>query len=375
MAIDEAYHDSFALASIFFGPRSSKFSRFMEEYLAGQFSEFCVVNLIERTYRNKGNKSVIDTRKSFFSFKLFCVMSRCTDCLDFCQMKVCWLCCPPPPEETLNITMGRPYSALGQSSVLPNVNSLVDEGLPRSALPQVSPFVKGDLSNFEAVITDSSRQDSAEFWSEQGATEQFAFSSFALFSQRLLAVAAPSTLVAESFQCAQEAMEHARLSFGLASAFKGEIVNAGTHDQHTFQVSADLDSLFVDTIEERCVADTLTALRAAQRANSDPDPIVSAVWSKMAIDKAYHASFAWRVILWILDQDPSKFSPLLQETVQKKLSILKLGEDEKEVVLKMTGRVASSVPSFLSSSSFTSYGPDYINALRVLGSTTGVYVN
>jgi hypothetical protein len=230
-----------------------------------------------------------------------------------------------------------------------------------------------DFSEVVSPLDEQERQRLVDFWTEQGRGEHASIASFALFSQKLLAVGAPSSLISEALVCAQEEMEHARLAFGLASAFSGETLTAGTYDTHTFQVSADFSTLLQGTIKEGCVSETLGALLAAKKAQSEEDPVVKGVWSKIAIDEAFHASYAWRVVLWGLSQDPKEAEEVLRDTISKELSVFNTGgllyAEEKEIIQKMADAILEPYPSVLSVPKYQNYGADYVNVIRVLAST------
>lgn len=89
--------------------------------------------------------------------------------------------------------------------------------------------------------------------------------SFSSFSLQLIAVGAPPQLIEAAHRSAIEEIEHARLSFMLASAYAGKPVSPGTFNSHSLTIHPDVQSLALSTIREACISETLATLSAAYR--------------------------------------------------------------------------------------------------------------
>jgi len=154
-------------------------------------------------------------------------------------------------------------------------------------------------------LSEKEKQELADKWTKAGQSEHASVASFALFSQKLLCVGAPPDFVSESHECAMEEVEHAKLSFALASAYSGRSVEPATYESHTMTVVPDLMSLVEGLIKEGCVQETLSAFSAARKGAVEKDPAVKYVYSRITGDEAHHAAFAWKVVVWILKRSES----------------------------------------------------------------------
>jgi len=133
----------------------------------------------------------------------------------------------------------------------------------------------------------------------------------------------------------------------MASAFKGMKIEARMYETHRVLVSPDVEELFKGTVIEGCIGETLSALHAARKTIATKDPIVRAVWSKIATDEAFHASFAWRVVQWILMMNVKSFSVLLKNIIDEKIvgpSRFSLSVEQREdysVIVSMVEQLLS----------------------------------
>lgn len=253
----------------------------------------------------------------------------CPDCLkEYCCY---WLfpCLEPIPKGR----GGRPYFSKNKKEILPLVERNQFNGsayfLTRDFLPSRIELLEPDMNDTSSFLPDEAR---ANFWIDQGKGEHASIASFALFSQKLLAIGAPMEMINESFLCAQEEMEHARLSFLLAAAYSSDDVPLAPkkYENHTVIIDSDIESLLISTLKEGCLSETMGAFQAAKKALNKKKELVKYVWSKIAIDEAYHASYAWRVVQWLINHDPSTrdhYLKVAKEVIEQELSLLNLSSD------------------------------------------------
>ena len=143
----------------------------------------------------------------------------------------------------------------------------------------------------------------AAAWTELARMEHGSVAAFAGFVLQLLAVGAPAELVSGAQQALGDEVEHARLCFGLASAYAGRGVGPGPLAVAP-TAAVDLAGLLVAVIREACVCETLSALEAREAAQQAVDPAVRGVWLQISGDEQRHAELGWRVVQWVLAAAP-----------------------------------------------------------------------
>jgi hypothetical protein len=211
----------------------------------------------------------------------------------------CWFpvsvqaaCAGPPGSCCYNVTAelgcdGRPF--------------LVD-GVPRAAAARAGDC--GWADNGPAAppeLPRAVRDALVQTFRSDGLGEHASIASFGRFALELLAVGAPSALVAAAYEAALDEVRHTRISFGLASAFGGAPVGPGAFPFPAgLDLRRDLASFARGTAIEGCIRETLAALLAAERATAAADPAVRAALASIAEDEARHAELAWRTIAWAL---------------------------------------------------------------------------
>lgn len=147
----------------------------------------------------------------------------------------------------------RGRAAVAQQSVPPSAHSIV-EALNTTA-------AKGEA--------DAER---AQFWSTLGHTEHASIASFAVFAQRLVAVAAPADMLCEALQCGVEEVNHANMCYAAARRYGATVDEQHlTYKPHstTVHASNSWDDLLDGLVEEGCIAETEGALWALKNAEAE----------------------------------------------------------------------------------------------------------
>ena len=140
----------------------------------------------------------------------------------------------------------------------------------------------------------------AAAWTEIAAAEHASVASFARFILQLLAVGAPPTLVLAAQQALADEVEHARVAFGLASAYAGRGVGPGPLPQANACGPATLDEIVAAVIREACVGETLSALELREAVARAEDAGLRRILSGIAADEQRHAELGWRFVQWAL---------------------------------------------------------------------------
>ena len=105
--------------------------------------------------------------------------------------------------------------------------------------------------------------------------------------------------MALAHRAALDEIEHARLSFALASGYAGEAVAPGPFPLGgEIHVGPRLADLAASTVREGCVGETLAAVVAAEQLARATDPAVRAALARIAEDEARHAELAWKTVAW-----------------------------------------------------------------------------
>ena len=149
-------------------------------------------------------------------------------------------------------------------------------------------------------LSPATRAELAAVFVADALGEHASVASFARFALELMAAGAPAHLVAAAHRAALNEVRHARIAFGLASAFGGFPVGPGAFPSASAGLRPDLASFARAVAVEGCVHETVAALVAAARAQAATDPRVATALASIAEDEAQHAELAWRTIAWVL---------------------------------------------------------------------------
>jgi hypothetical protein len=137
----------------------------------------------------------------------------------------------------------------------------------------------------------------AREWETDARLEHASIASFARLTLELLALGAPSELVALSQAASIDEIEHARLCFALASRYGERAVGPGPLDvQGALPASVDLSVLAAETVREGCVGETLAAFLASEQLERARDSQVRRALARIASDEARHAELSWKIV-------------------------------------------------------------------------------
>jgi len=159
-----------------------------------------------------------------------------------------------------------------------------------------------DVRPSVAAVSELDREVLRDHWTRNGLMEHASVAAFARFTLELLALGAPSNLVALAQEAMGDEVLHARLAFGLASAYADEPIGPGA-----LAIDGALDGqtpehILETTIREGCIGESIAAVEAAEAARGAEDPVVRGILEKVAHDEARHAELAWRFVAWFVEQ-------------------------------------------------------------------------
>ncbi|MCK6504087.1 ferritin-like domain-containing protein [Myxococcota bacterium] len=206
------------------------------------------------------------------------------------------------PEIACGLGYGEDFFSCQEMSCTPGRPLKVD-GLARTAPVGA---VQGWAAALAPAVPASrkARRALAAAWGEVGALEHASVGSFARFSLELMGLGAPPELLREAQQAAADEVEHAKLAFGLASAYAGQPVGPGPMSLAGVAPEGRAEAVLAALIEDACVNEALAAAEAEAAAEGCADPVVAGVLRRIAADEARHAALGWRCLAWLLEARP-----------------------------------------------------------------------
>ena len=141
----------------------------------------------------------------------------------------------------------------------------------------------------------------AREWARAAQFEHASIASFNRFSLELLALGGAGDLVRAANQAALDEVEHARLSFAVASAYAGVGIGPGLLPLTALDLNdVQLARVTHDTALDGCVNETLAAAEAEAAQHGASVPVVAAVLARIAADEARHAALACQFVRWAI---------------------------------------------------------------------------
>ncbi|HMI84241.1 MAG TPA: hypothetical protein VK550_09115 [Polyangiaceae bacterium] len=150
-----------------------------------------------------------------------------------------------------------------------------------------------------ATLDGATRAALAEVWIREGLAEHASVASFARFVLQCLTVGAPADIVQGAQQACADEIEHARIAFGLATAYAGHSVGpgplavAGALDE-----TLDAADIACSVAAEGCIAELVSASLIAAARDAARDTVVKATLARTAEQELAHALLAWRYLAW-----------------------------------------------------------------------------
>jgi hypothetical protein len=135
-----------------------------------------------------------------------------------------------------------------------------------------------------------------------GLMEHASVAAFARFALDLLALGAPANLVRDSQGALGDEIEHAKLCFGLASAFAGRPIEPGPLPMDGVEIGGAFLDVVKTAIDEACIGETIAAAEAAEAAAHASRPAVRASLARIADDERRHAELGFRFLGWALER-------------------------------------------------------------------------
>lgn len=158
-----------------------------------------------------------------------------------------------------------------------------------------------ELAARAAAMEPALRARVAELWTTAARYEHASIASFDRFALQLLSLGAPPGLLEGAHRAALDEIEHARLSFRVASIYAGRPLGPGPLPIDP-PVLADfsLGTVLAQTVEEGCVGETLAAAHAEQLLEHVVGSALRKVFAIIQRDEATHAALAYQLARWAI---------------------------------------------------------------------------
>jgi len=193
-------------------------------------------------------------------------------------------------------------------------------------------------------------QEIGRQWLEHAEAEHASVASFARHTLQLMSIGAPSRLLVASQEASLDEIKHAKMCYGLASAFIGSDFGPGTLDITGGLEGMDLKEISRSVVQEGCIEETLSAIEAHLAAHNTQDAAVKEALSEIASDETNHAQLAWDTIHWIIERYPDTRT-FVEEVFRDALK-RRLIQESNDVALSPTTLSADSEKD----ASFRKYG-------------------
>lgn len=154
-----------------------------------------------------------------------------------------------------------------------------------------------------SIEGDLPRDELATAWRAMAATETASIAAFSSYSNQLLALGAPSTLIEDAHRDGLDEIRHARMCYAVATAFDGRVRGAAAFPAAVMPLdhAPTLQSLAIECARESCVLEGASAI-AAGRLAEHPEllPELRDTLREIADDEARHAAHGWDALAWLL---------------------------------------------------------------------------
>lgn len=109
-------------------------------------------------------------------------------------------------------------------------------------------------------------------------------------------------MVEQCTQALADETAHAKLCFGIASAYAGRAIGPGPLDVSGSLEAASLEDIVDLVLVEGCFGETSAALEALEGADTAEDPFIADAYRRIARDEQRHAELAFRFVAWALER-------------------------------------------------------------------------
>ena len=151
-------------------------------------------------------------------------------------------------------------------------------------------------------LDPAERSAVSDGWTFAAQQEHASIASFSKFALELLAVGAPPTLLVGAHRAGLDEIDHARMSFKVASLCAGQPLGPGPLpiSAQSITQSLSLHASAVAAALDGCLNETIAALEAGAAADSTNHEALKLVLEEIARDEQNHAELAWEYVAWAI---------------------------------------------------------------------------
>ena len=158
----------------------------------------------------------------------------------------------------------------------------------------------------------------AKAWLEAARMEHASVASFSRLTLDLMAVGAPLPLLAQVQAAALDEVEHARITFALASGLAGTELSPGPFSfSEAITPRTDMAAIAFDAVVEGCIGETIGAYLARQIAQDLPPGEQRDVLEALAEDEERHAALSWGIVAWLLKEGGEPVRAAVESALQQ----------------------------------------------------------
>ncbi|MCB9797323.1 MAG: ferritin-like domain-containing protein [Alphaproteobacteria bacterium] len=189
-------------------------------------------------------------------------------------------------------------------------------------LPPVEPVEGWDALPLTPEVEAPERAAVAAAWRENARTEHASVAAFARLTLEMMALGAPSELIAAAQKDAEEELRHTHLCFSLARGFDGHEAGPGAFPGARLKPgggrvrSLSFARLAVESLVDGALNEGVSARIVGRLARQVSDPAVKSVLSEIASDEGRHAVHGWEVLAWCLEQEPAAVGAALSGAIR-----------------------------------------------------------
>ncbi len=188
------------------------------------------------------------------------------------------------------------------------------EPIATAAHPSLeSEWAKG-LRPDSSKLDEPARQALAQLWLQDARGEHASIPAFSKISLQLAALGAPPELLARAHEAAIEEIGHAQLCFALAEGYSGSSYSVQPiPEMLQLDLSETTVSLMAEeTLYDGCLMEGFYAELASAASQLAEEPAAKAALSQIAREEKSHAAFSWKILEWLLKQDPETVRSIVQ---------------------------------------------------------------
>lgn len=205
------------------------------------------------------------------------------------------------------------------------------------------PFQEQGQAKVAAFQGPTPQTPLAKAWLEAARMEHASVAAFSRLTLDLMAVGAPLPLLAQVQAAALDEVDHARITFALASRLAGTELSPGPLSfTEAITPRTDMAAIAFDAVVEGCIGETVGAYLARQVAQDLPPGEQRDVLQALAEDEERHAALSWGIVAWLLEEGGAPVRAAVESALQQPTEVggvmaILAGEGLPEL-LKRSGR-------------------------------------